>query len=182
MYTMVHFIPGDSQWLPDEGSLRDLLGYFGAETVSVSAYDEPARWDAEDPMNLTWRHERISREEALEFLRDDPPMTAMLVLKDLKWNDPLIAWLDANIPADIADGYLAWDVGLWIGPMTISDPLGEKFAAEAQFAITISGDGMPSDLGEYLELMTKAPEIIQLNQKLAKLTGSPWRNLIVASY
>lgn len=41
---------------------------------------------------------------------------------------------------------------------------------------------IPQDLEEYRRLMSKAPTIIELNRKLAELTGSPWQNLIAASY
>lgn len=182
MYTTVHFIPQDSQWVPHENSLEELFQFFGVEIVSLSAFDEPARWDAEDPTHEIWAYDRISREQAKELLRRESPLTTMLMLEDLKWNAPLVAWLAANVSPEIADGYLAWDVHIWIGPRTISDPIGEKTAAETNFDLSISGDGMPSDLEGYRQLMAKAPEIIQLNRKLAELTGSPWQNLITASY
>ena len=182
MYTIVHFIPQDSKWTATETSLQKLLKFFGAEVVSIYEYDGPELWDAEDPANELWHRDRIPLEQALELLRKESPLAAMLTLEDLKWNDPLVAWLAANIPESVADGYLAWDVHIWLGPRTISDSIGEKLAAETNFDVSISGDGMPSDLEEYRRLMSKAPAIIELNQKLAELTGSPWRNLIAASY
>ncbi len=151
--------------MPTGEPLGELLEFFGAESISVSAYDEPDLWDAEDPTNEIWTYDRISRKDATELLRDNRPLAAMLTLEDPKWRKPLVAWLAANIPSGIADGYLAWDVHLWIGPRTISDPIGEKLAAETNFDVSISGDGMPSDLEGYRQLMAKAPEIVRSKKR-----------------
>lgn len=182
MYTTVHFIPANQEWRPTQAVLGDLMQYFGAHLISLSGYADPEHWDAEDPPRPEFSLEQLSPEGALRHVAITSPTSALIILEDLQWSRSLAASLSAAIRPELADGYVAWDVHMWLGLRTISDPIGERTVAETNFDLTISGDGMPADLERYRQLMANVPEIVDLRRKLAEINGVPWRNLITATY
>jgi hypothetical protein len=106
----------------------------------------------------------------------------MFVLDGVPWSDQVAKAAKNTIPSSISEMYLAWDVHVWLGKRTIPDHQRECTVAETMCDVTVSGDGMPSDLNRYLELYLRIPEVIQLRETLAKVSGCTWDALISASY
>lgn len=178
----MHFLPSKRQWIPDLTQMRRILEYFQPSSLNITGYAGPLRWDASRPMKEIVNVANVSISEGLAEYLKHPVPSRMFVLDGVSWSDQVAKSANAAIPPNISNGYVAWDVHLWVGKRTIPDYQLERTVAETSFDVTISGDGMPNDLSAYLELFLNTPESKELRQTLENISGCTWDVLISANY
>jgi hypothetical protein len=180
-YTAVEFVPDDLLWQPDSDLLHRIIHYFGTTTVSVIFYEGVLDNDEEHRAKKLLRLDDQSPVKALVEFEKRKDLTTSFILECPQWGDRIES-SHRLISSDVSDGYVAWDVGLTIGPCVVWDPLCENKLFETMFALSISGNGMPTDLDEYLKQLRKTPEIEGLERFLRVIKPPAWQALISANF
>lgn len=150
-YSNVYAMVDNSEWQPDWVQLRQLLGFLDVNEIRFfTAYAGPLLWDVEGPATLS-KASNITLEDAIASV-SEKAVTVSLGCKFRGWARKLATELE-TVDQELSDGFVAWDLSLYLGPYSIPDRYEERTARLARFTISLGGDGSPTDNSEYLNVV-----------------------------
>ncbi len=193
LYTSIICVPHDVEWQPSPAFLLTLGEFLEVETAVVfSGYDTPDCWEMEQGQEIVEGVVVLDHDE-LFFQKQVPLIDVVhrterqrvlriqVSLGYCPWAQRLTASLNKLVPKRVAANYLAWDVSVVSGPWSICHYDKLETLAEGRFRISVSGDGCPSDVAEYLRLFESTSEAKELVAWLGGTTSQSWEWLLSLS-
>ena len=90
----------------------------------------------------------------------------------------LLDEVKSSIPEPLSGGLTPWDTSICNGHWAIFSYEDGTLVDSGSFSFTMSGNGCPTDMDEYLTRFLNVPGIQQFRTKLENLSHQSWTTLI----
>lgn len=174
----------DRDWKSDPTAIRWILEYLGCDRLhGLAGYARPYCWD--DPegglRDKVISGQTLTIDEGIAALTNSSTEFVFMELRCDLWRERFCAEVE-SMPEGVSDDYLPRDVGLYIGPFSISDRGQEFTAGIYRLGLAIFGYGMPCDVDLYLKHFGNLSVIRDLIGAFSREFGIPWNLVMWSTY
>lgn len=193
-YTSIYFTPADRAWLAPPSFIRSV-----AELLQVACFDHFTiyreisghrflsllrTWlrsqtlDDDERFEETMKMENLPLDHGLSLLRADSSHWTHMMFPYGEFMKGLAAELTASVPETLSRGFLPWDASFYSGHWEIHSCDTAERMDGGSCALTLSGNGCPTNLSFYVDSFLAVEGVRKLHQQLELLSGQPWRAIV----
>jgi hypothetical protein len=182
LYTSIYFTPVDRTWTaPPEVILRiaSLLGVTMFDDIVIyrEASTDPTLLDHER-FEETMRKQKFPINGGISQLPHEGHHWSFLMFPSSEFIHQLLEELKSAIPDSLSGGLVPWCTSIYWGHWaTYSYDEGTQNDG-GNCCFTLSGDGCPTSMEEYLDRFLSLPAVRQLKQRLEELSHQKWTAII----
>ena len=169
VYSAIHFVPEDRDWVPSMVELPRLIAFLDGETKSppiiacVEVYRDGYHWRERPQYETQIRDCSFDRLSKLYALTQRDSLHLMLPMSE--WG-MAVHQEASELPATISDHFAPWETALFCGHHAVEDSSGEETLFEARFSIEVGGDSSPWDPDQFLARFSELPSVRALQDRL----------------
>ena len=182
LYTSIYFTPVDRKWIAPAEVILKIASFLGAATfdfftVHHEVSTDPTTHEEERYEETLTRH-GIPILDALPLQQAGDGYWTHMMFPFGDFMSSLLEEVKSSIPEPLSGGLTPWNTSVCNGHWAIFSYDEGTAEDSGAFCFTMSGNGCPTDMDEYLKRFLNVPGIQQFRTRLENLSQQSWTTLI----